>query len=151
VDSPPKVLTQINPGQIAHETYWRTFAGRPPTLPWAQLIPDNRDAWEAAAQAVLALRTPSQGGHVAMTPDATPERDTANLEARLAAHPRILAPRCADCGRAINPLGPYTCPQHPDALVLYRPEPSYLTWSNALVVLLGFALAFWLALLTLGG
>ena len=43
----------MTPGQIAHETYWRTFADRPPTLPWEQLIPDNRDAWEAAAQAVL--------------------------------------------------------------------------------------------------
>ena len=41
------------PGQRAHETYWRTFSGRPPSLPWDQLIPDNRAAWEAAAQAVL--------------------------------------------------------------------------------------------------
>ena len=44
------------PGQVAHATYWLTFAGRPPTLPWAQLIPENRAAWEAAAQAVLALQ-----------------------------------------------------------------------------------------------
>lgn len=44
------------PGQVAHETYWRTFAGRPPTLPWAQLIPENRAAWDAAAQAVLAQK-----------------------------------------------------------------------------------------------
>lgn len=47
------------PGEIAHETYWRTFAGRPSSLPWEQLISDNRAAWEAAAQAVLGLK-PSQ-------------------------------------------------------------------------------------------
>ena len=41
------------PGQLAYEAYWQTWNdGRPPLLVWAQLVPDNRAAWEAAAQAV---------------------------------------------------------------------------------------------------
>jgi hypothetical protein len=94
-----------------------------------------------------------------MTPDATPERDTANQEARLAAHPRLFAPRCAVCGLCVS-LDTYRCAAHPDSRVLLltayehitrtaTPEPSYLTWSNALVVLLGFALAWALTLLVL--
>ena len=65
------------PGQVAHATYWLTFAGRPPTLPWAQLIPENRAAWEAAAQAVLA-RPQTQGEAIVAQINA---REAASLEA----------------------------------------------------------------------
>lgn len=49
---------QPTPGQIAYEAYWQTWnEGLPPQLSWEQIIPDNKRAWEAAAQAVLARAT----------------------------------------------------------------------------------------------
>lgn len=51
------------PGEIAYETYWGTWNdGLPPALPWDQIIPDNKRAWEAAAQAVVAMQEEAQPG-----------------------------------------------------------------------------------------
>jgi hypothetical protein len=47
------------PGQIAYEAYWRAFAPQfGPTYmhPWGQVHPQNQAAWDAAAQAVLAMQ-----------------------------------------------------------------------------------------------
>ena len=41
---------ETTPGQIAYEAYTRLST---PDRPWARLHPNQRDAWEAAALAVL--------------------------------------------------------------------------------------------------
>jgi hypothetical protein len=48
----------ITPGQIAYEGYMRVHVGTGQAVTWgyALLEPHERDAWEAAAQAVLAMK-----------------------------------------------------------------------------------------------
>ena len=43
------------PGELCYAAYWRVDAWTF-DVPWAQLTDVQRAAWEAAAQAVLALR-----------------------------------------------------------------------------------------------
>lgn len=58
------MLEHPTPGQVNFETYWRTLDGIPPLLTWEQRMPDDRAAWEAAAEAVRAReeeRAPTPG------------------------------------------------------------------------------------------
>lgn len=46
------------PGQVNYAAYWQCLAQPPATilltrLAWGEIYPAERDAWEAAAQAVL--------------------------------------------------------------------------------------------------
>jgi hypothetical protein len=56
----PKETTMPDPtpGQINYEAWFLTMHNTPPagSLRWAALEGSARDAWEAAAEAVLALR-----------------------------------------------------------------------------------------------
>jgi hypothetical protein len=47
------------PGEVAYTTYYHTWLRqrhRSVMLTWAELTAENRYAWEAAAQAVLAMQ-----------------------------------------------------------------------------------------------
>jgi hypothetical protein len=53
-----------NPGQIAYEAYWRISAPRVSAAVtariWYALSSRTHEAWEAAAQAVLAMHQPQE-------------------------------------------------------------------------------------------
>jgi hypothetical protein len=47
-------VPEQSPGAIAYGAYWPAL-GSPPPVPWTGLSPVVQAAWEAAAQAVLAM------------------------------------------------------------------------------------------------